>query len=109
MALPPTSSPSLTQALALAASLAALSQTTSVRVSYLHTPHWPPAKKHCNHLLITDRPIERHDTLGILRGHIDLPLATRARDGRARRARAALWRGGRRFRVTHRFAYDRTW
>jgi hypothetical protein len=95
------------QARVSAAYLAALSQTASVRV--LYPPHWPSATKNCNNLPITDRPVERHDTLGIRCGHIDLPLATRARDGRARRTRTALRRVGRRVRGTHRFADDRTW
>ena len=61
-----------------------------------------------DHLSITNRSFECHDTLGIRCGNIDIPLATRAWDGRARRTRADLWSVDRGVRSTHLFADDRT-
>ena len=92
------------QARASAAYLAASSQTASVRV--LYPLHWALTS---NNLPITDRPFECHDTLRIRCGHIDIPLAAHAWDGRARRTCAALWRVGRRVRGAHWFTDDRTW
>ena len=94
------------QARVSAAYHAASSQTASVRVFY---PLKCPRKENSNNSLMTDRPVERHDTLGIRCGHINLPLATRARGGRAHRTRVALRRVDRRVHGTHLFADDRSW
>ena len=56
-----------------------------------------------------NRSDERNGTRTFVCGHIDLPLAPRARDERARRARTVIWRVDRRICDSNQCTVDCSW